>query len=488
MKKLIIQTAIIFLPLAVTSQTIISWEPEIIVSDGAVYGNVRPRITLNSEGYPVVVYGKSGPGTLHSSVWNGSAFSTPVPLLPASMSSYLSSWTGPDVASKGDTVIAVFKANPMETGHVYSVRSTDGGITYSDTIRVNTYSDGVTWLPSMDMDANGNPTVTFMMHDPSWMNPRYVVAPSNDQGLTYETEMDIAISIPEEACDCCPAEYVIKGNQEVLLFRNNDNNIRDIYAVYSDNSGLSFSDTENVDQLNWNITSCPSTGPHGVFNNDKLLSVYASRATGQYRVYISQTATTPSLAFENRTMMTAPTNVNGNQNYPRITGQNDTLVMVWQESETSNPEIFCSYTVAGNVTDLLANKEMVNSNTTGAQTNPDIVYKNGIAHLVYQDAATGSVIYRKGILGTADMAKLDKQEIILYPNPVIASEFFISKSTTRTIEEIKLTDALGKNVDFEIEDQITQIKISSKQLKEGIYFLSLNFSGDENKIIKLTIQ
>lgn len=470
------------------SQSIIYWEPEIVVSDGSVYGNVRPRIALNAAGDPVVVYGKGGAGTLHSSALNGSVFSTPIPLLPVSMSSYLASWTSADVASKGDTIVVVFKANPMETGHIYSVRSTDGGITYSDTIRVNTYSDGVTWLPSMDMDQNGNPTITYMLHDPSWMNPRYVITSSLDQGLTYETEMDIALAIPEEACDCCPAEYVINGDQQALLFRNNDNNIRDIYAVYSENAGVSFTATENVDQLNWSITSCPSTGPHGVFNNDKLLSVYASRATGQYRVYVSQTATTPALAFENRTMMTGPTNVNGNQNYPRIHGQNDTLVMAWQESETSNPEIFCSYTVAGNVTDLISNKAMVNSNTAGAQTNPDIVYKNGVAHLVYQDASTGSVIYRKGIFGTAALTYLEEQEITIYPNPVVSSEFFVSKSTDKEMKEIKLTDALGKQVAFEMEDQTTQIKISSDKLKSGIYFLSVNFSNGSDKIIKLTIQ
>ena len=74
---------------------------------------------------------------------------------------------------------------------------------------------------------------------------------SLNKGLSFENEMEITLNIPQEACDCCPAEYVISGNQHALLYRNNDANIRDIYAVYSDDDGANYSSYVNVNDLNW---------------------------------------------------------------------------------------------------------------------------------------------------------------------------------------------------------------------------------------------
>src|SRR5690606_14149915 len=120
-------------------------------------GSFRPRATLADGDIPVVIYGKSGSDNLFISRWNGSGFDAPIPVLPPGTSAYIADWTGPDIASKGDTVIAVFKLNPMESGNIYSVRSVDGGITFSDTIRVNSDETGNPWLPSMSIDQNGNP-------------------------------------------------------------------------------------------------------------------------------------------------------------------------------------------------------------------------------------------------------------------------------------------------------------------------------------------
>lgn len=472
MRKLITLTFLLSFSITVTAQSIIQWEPEISVADGSLYGNIRPRISLTADDIPVVLFGKGPTGLLYSARLNGSTFDTPVTLLPGIMESYLASWTGPDIASKGDTVIVVFKANPMDEGKVYSVRSTDGGLTFSDTIRVDNHDSGVAWMPSMDIDENGNPSVIYMAHDASWVHPRYAVAHSTDQGLTYQPEMDIAYSIPEEACDCCPAEYVINGNQHALLYRNNDLNIRDIFAVYSDDDGVTYPEFTNVDQLSWSITSCPSTGPHGLFNNSKLFTAYASRSTGSYRVYISESATSPTLTFENRTMMTPPANTNGTQNYPRISGQNDTLVMIWQESETGNPEIFSAFTTNGDPSEMLTSKALVNNSTSGSQSNPDIIYQNGKVHAVYQDALTGDVIYKRGNLGTLMLKENELSEIMAYPNPGSNGIFILNNYFES--EDLILTDAFGNECPFILQLQDSKTQLSILNVEKGIYFLKLN--------------
>ena len=419
--KLFIVFLFTFLSVVLWSQPIISWEEEIFVTQTNQFGNTRPRITLAANDVPVVIFGKTSTGLLYTARLNGSIFDTPVTLLPGTVSSYLTTWTSPDIASKGDTVIAVFKAMSMDLGKVYAVRSIDGGITFSDTIRVDNHDSGHAWMPSLDMDENGNPSIVYMAHDASMTNPRYNVVHSIDQGITYQPEMEIALSIPDEACDCCPAEYVIDGAQHALLYRNNDANIRDIYAVYSDDDGANYSSYTNVNNLNWTLSSCPSTGPHGIFNNGKLLTSSASAASGKYRAYLSETVTSPSLILQSQTMMTPPQNINGVQNYPRISGKNDTIVLIWQENSPSNNDIFSGITVSGSIQELVDSKAIVNDSTLGSQSNPDIIYANGKIHCVFQDAISGKVIYKRGILSMNSISQIPDQDIIVFPNPLSTS-------------------------------------------------------------------
>lgn len=401
-------------------QVVITWEDEIFVTQTTAFGNTRPRICITNQDIPLVVFGKATNGLLYAARLNGASFSVPVPLLPPNMSSYLTTWAGPDVASNGDTVVVVFKEQPMDLGKVYSVRSIDGGLTFSDTIRVDNHPLGIAWLPSLDMDENSNPSVVYMAHDANWANPRYNVVHSFDKGLSYQPEMEITLQIPDEACDCCPAEYVISENNHALLFRNNNANVRDIYAVYSDNDGLSYNSFTYVDALNWNINFCPSTGPHGIFNNESLVSVSASQASGKYRVYVSETSFSPTLNLQSQTMMLPPDNLNGAQNYPRITGKNDTIIMVWQESSPSNNDIYAALTLTGSSLELVSSKAVVNDSLQSAQTNPDIVYANGKIHCVFQDAATGRVIYKRGSVQSSGINELN-QSIKVFPNPVNSS-------------------------------------------------------------------
>ena len=474
--KLFIAFLFTFLSVVLWSQPIISWEEEIFVTQTNQFGNTRPRITLAANDVPVVIFGKTSTGLLYTARLNGSSFDTPVTLLPGTVSSYLTTWTGPDIASKGDTVIAVFKAMSMDLGKVYALRSIDGGITFSDTIRVDNHDSGHAWMPSLDMDENGNPSIVYMAHDASMTNPRYNVVHSIDQGITYQPEMEIALSIPDEACDCCPAEYVIDGAQHALLYRNNDVNIRDIYAVYSNDDGLTFPEYLNVSELDWFINSCPSTGPHGMFNNGKLITVSASRVSGAYRTYISETSTNPTLSFQSTTMMTPPVNVNGSQNYPRITGANDTIVLVWQEAETSNTEIYSAIITTGTISEILNSKALVNNSVQGAQTNPDIVYANGKVHCVFQDGNSSKVIYKRGIIGTLSASTLNSNPLSIYPNPSKIGVFYIN-SSIETLNNTSVTNAIGQKCAFKIVKDGTQSILILDKATKGEYFLSFEVNG-----------
>ena len=469
------------------AQSNIDWDPEIIVSDGLTYGNLRPRATLVDGDSPVVIYGKSGTENLFISKWNGSSFNPPISILPSGTSSYIADWTGPDIDSKGDTVIVVFKLEPMTTGHIYSVRSTDGGLSFSDTIRVNQFDSGIVWMPSMGMDASGNPVMAYMLHDNfSWANPRYIFANSIDAGQSYNSELEIVSSIPGEACDCCHSEVIIEAQKQTLLFRNNDNNIRDIYGVLSLDGGTSFPYESGVDNLGWSLMGCPSTGPDGVYTGDDLLIAYASAAEGKYRVYLSLASAASDLTFVSRTIMAPPALGNDTQNFPRISGVNDTIVMAWEEKEMGNKEIFCSLSIPGldPVTSLTSFKEKANATTSGTQTNPEVIYKNGIVHLFYSDNNSGSLIYRRGVVNVGLGVQEIFEKSLIFPNPSGNGKFKLSKNT-----EIKsIVSALGSAVPYTKKlHSDASLEIELTDPIKGVYFITYSYNSGTQRIAKLMV-
>lgn len=457
------------------AQDAIVWEPEITVSDGSIYGNFRPRATIVGN-TPVVIYGTTGFDNLFISRWNGAGFDTQL-AIPSGTSSYIAGWTGADIASKGDTVIAAFKLGPTDSGNVYVTRSTDGGVTFSDTIRANIYSGGNAWMPSLEVDENGNPVVSMMIHDGSWGNPRYALARSNDAGLTFNPIEEVASGIPGEACDCCPSEVAISGQKQVLLFRNNESNIRDIFGVLSLDGGTSYPFSANVDQTNWSISACPSTGMDGVFIGDDLYTAYASAAEGIYRVYLTKSDASTGLNFTERNQVVVPDPSNGTQNYPTISAVNDTVVMAWEERINFNKEIYYSVSVPGidPMIGLTSYKYQANDSTDGAQTNPEIIYKNGYVHLFYQDDYSGNLIYKRGQINvTAGLVSSNLLPSVIAPNP--SESDWVHISNCREVEAIYSVS--GQEVPFEFEEDSKGVLLRSSDLTTGIYLVhALNQSG-----------
>jgi hypothetical protein len=443
-------------------------------------------LTTNNE--PIVVFGKNG-GNLHVARWNGSGFGTPVAILPTGMLTYLATWTGPDIAAHGDTVIATFKALPFDEGKVYAVRSTDGGITFSDTIRVDDHETGRAWMPAINMDANGNPVINYMVFEGSGSDPRYMITHSSDAGLTYSPGFAASSVNSGETCDCCPAEVAIDGNRQALLYRNNITDTRDIYAAYSTDGGATFPTGENMEELFWHVTSCPSTGPHGQFFGDSLYIASASKVSGSYRIYIGSAEATTSLTFQHQVSPVPPVNTNGAQNYPRISGENDTIVLVWEEKETSNPDVFCAVTTDGTISGLTTYKARVNTVTSGIQTNPDVIYQDGFVHIVYQDAASGDVIYRKGTINS--VAGISEAALVhpdVYPNPSADGLFLVSGLPSENWS-CSVSDLSGKTVESSFQPVTGGLSVMiSPAAESGVYLLILKDASGSQHPVKLLLQ
>lgn len=457
----------------------IIWGNEVEIGNASNNGIVRPRLALTDDNRAMVIMTRIQNGQIYFTQEEiAGNFSTPIPLLPSSMQSYIANWTGPDMDAHGDTIVVVFKALPFEQGHIYSIRSIDGGLSFSDTIRVDNHLTYRAWMPSMAMDANGNPLITYMVHDANSSNPRYVYSRSTDGGQTYTNEQEIAAIVSGEACDCCPAEMVSSGNKQVLLFRNNESNIRDIYGVYSNDNGATFGSGDNIDETNWLINACPASGPHGTFIDSNLYSVYMSSASGTNTVYVSKSIANSTLAFQLRQELSTSTHA---QNYPRISSENDLMVAAWSESVSNNDEIYTAISLNENLGQFSLSNQQANNNSAGIQTNPDIRVKNGVIHLVYQDLGSQKVIYKKGQIGIIGLDESTSIADIIYPNPIsVGQEIILPEDQIKSI--FSLVDMSGKEVHV---FNNSEGKLCIPAIEKGVYLLH---SEKSVKTYRLIIQ
>lgn len=456
----------VFSSLLTYAQPNIVWESEIAVADGDVYGFTRPRMEVREDGQVFVLLAKNGGGQLAVARGDGHTFNEPVIVTPEGVQTYLANWTGPDMSVHGDTVIVVFKAMPFDSGKIYAVRSTDGGLSFSDTLRVDSHEDGMAWMPSMDMDDAGNPIVTYMVHESDYSHPRYVYVSSNNGGESYNAQQDIAFNVQEEACDCCPAELAASGNRRVLTYRNNDANVRDIFAVYSDDGGQSFPHIANIDQFNWFLQSCPSTGPHPVIDDTTLYTAFASDGSGDYRSYVSVSSLNQGI--EQLELYPLPFNTsdpNSVQNFPRISKQGDLFVAAWGESENNDNNVFTTFSESGDLNDLMNNKQIVNEQIVGYQHNPDIRIANGWIHIVWQDVQNKTVFYKKGGIGFAGMDGASQNKLSVYPNPAKSQGVI---HVNHNLDEVFLSNLNGRVIPL---SQSKNGKLDLPILAPGLYLL-----------------
>jgi hypothetical protein len=382
--------------ITVFAQPAITWNAPVIVASG--YSNVYPRLSLTTGNAPLVTWENNPANKIYSSKWNGSAFTAPITLTPPGVTPFIATWSGAEIAASGDTAYVVFFTEPVMDAKIYMVRSLDGGLSFGDTVRVDVPgTTNIPAFPGVAISAGGHPVVHYMLTDSAMMDAEYVTRKSVNGGNSFMSPASPSSAAPGFVCDCCPASMAISGNHHVLLYRNDDNNIRDIWASFSSDASLTFPNSAETDHTNWNISSCPSSGPSGVISGDSLFSVWMSDATGDARIYLGTTNIHDQDVGLNRQLYPTGTST---QNYPVIAGNGDTLGVVWQGYNGSFQEVLFTSSVTG-ASGLGVRVDTLTKAFTGHQSRPDIAFADGTFHIVYSDANGSNVKYLSGSISNA---------------------------------------------------------------------------------------
>ncbi len=127
--RIIIILLFLFLHVAARSQDSVYWYDPIPVAD-KTYGNLHPRVALDQNGNPLVLWGDSY-GKAYLARWAGKEFADPLQVNAPGTHVFAESWAGPEMQSRGDTIYVVYKNLPEESAHICIKHSYDGGKNFS---------------------------------------------------------------------------------------------------------------------------------------------------------------------------------------------------------------------------------------------------------------------------------------------------------------------------------------------------------------------
>ena len=350
-----------------------------ILSSGPSEGYERPRVVITANNSPFVIWSKSSsPKAIKARKWNGTSFDNAFDLVSADL--IPTGFIGPEIAAKGDTVYLIFESLIHSNHVIYLKRSFDGGLTFSDTIRVSGNSNtNYFFMPNVAVMEDGNPVISYMASDSTGY--KQIVRASLDFGNTFSAEADVSALAPGEPCDCCQSTLVTNGDNVYLLFRNDDVNVRNSYIAKSTDDGLTFTSTQDLDDINWVINACPISSAVGAVLNDSIMVVRRNGGSGINELYKSN-VNKDDLQKSYFTQLES----SGSpfQDKVEITTDLNYFVSVWEESRNGIKESF--YNVMGSDGKSLCNGVISDTATVGHKLKPDIAYGGPYAE-------TFSVVY-----------------------------------------------------------------------------------------------
>ena len=154
----------LLLPVFCFGQYLIPSTPYII-SSGSDEGYERPRVVITANNSPFVIWSKpSTPKAIKARKWNGTSFDNAFDLVNADLMP--TGFIGPEIAAKGDTLYLVFESLLHNNHVIYLKGSFDGGLTFSDTIRVSGNSNtSYFFMPNVAVMEDGSPVISYMVSD-----------------------------------------------------------------------------------------------------------------------------------------------------------------------------------------------------------------------------------------------------------------------------------------------------------------------------------
>jgi len=461
--RILLLTSFLLLNICCRAQNGIIWYDPIPVAD-KTYGNLHPRVSLDQNNKPMVLWGDQN-GRVFFANWSGKEFAEPVRINPPGKQAFTEPWAGPEIASRGDTLYVVYKETPEENNHIYIRHSYDGGKHFSIETQVDDSDGLVSRFPTVAIDPYGHPLVSYMKYDSGYVNPRHVVAKSKDLGESFAGEAVVYDYSGGKISDCCPATVVESGNATVILYRDNFNEYRNIWAGISKNRAISFDKGLQIDHTDWFSKACPANPPHGTIISDTLYAVFTSGTGDSSLIFLSKASLT-SLA-DTFVPLTGKFPGLTSQNFPRIANYGNATAIAWIQSIGVNMQACLTFT---------------NEITTGFQPKYDVVARGifesldvtlggGHIYVVYQDDSSGNIMCRIGAYEETATNKLLAENTTVYLQRAANGKYFTV--SLPDLSYCMMVDVEGKEFEMDMKCKKNSCKINTEDLDPGLYVVRL---------------
>lgn len=366
---------------------------------------------------------------------------------------------GPAIASYGEIVYVAYILDSSPKQIAFQ-RSVDGGLTFTESLTA--YDLGSELAEGIDVLVlpDGNPVIAFIHYEAGWVNARQVVMRSYDVGETF-TDL---ISIDNTPCECCTPSLIAGENTYGVSYRDNDANIRTFKVRVSTNETADFTGALETDLTNWEVSVCPASSSDGFIVGDTLYSTWMSKPGSLTEVYMSRANLDEEVVID---WSVVDSEIDyGSQNHPKMDGDSETQVVVWEEYREAKKDIYGVviqngvYGPSFSVTegDSVENKE-----------NVDMMFdkESNIFHLVYRNKGENAVVYRTMSPSSLSVDEFDSNLVSLYPNP--------------TVNEIRFDQEFDEETNYVIYNTLgeTILKgkyrgvISVELLQQGNYFVEV---------------
>lgn len=375
------------------AQTSINWEDAAAIAPSE-FGYTNLRMVLNSEGFPVVLHGKSGAdGGLYCTRWNGTEFENPV-AITSETGLFINDAEGPRMAVTGDRIAVTYQLSGQWDDGGRIVLSEDGGVTWGDPIPVASEATVDHFMPVPAFDAEMQP----------WVTVKWGPAPVLEGALFWEAENG-GFSVPvnagepldgEAVCECCASMPFSHEGRNYDVVRNNNDNIRDFWVVRTDASG-NWSEALDIDPTDWNINSCPASEAETcILGDGTLMAVFMSAGEGGSRVYWSTADLDGWNLLASDRIQPGSTVV---ENNPSVHADQQHSVVAWERNSGGYDVVVATGSnTAAAPGQWASSSSVVTEEWSGHSRRPVVrIYENTV-HLVYQRPQDGTVHYRRGTI------------------------------------------------------------------------------------------
>lgn len=237
-------------------------EPLVLARGEAPEHPQQPQLAVDAHGGIHLVFGIDDSIRYCRSDDGGKSFSAAVSL-PSVYDMSLGKRRGPRIAvsEKSICVTAIGgKQGKGRDGDVLALRSTDGGRTWSEPVRVNDMIDSAReGLHAMSAGPSGELCCVWL--DLRNQRTEIMGSVSHDGGATWTKNVLVYRSPDKSVCECCHPS-VAHDNQNAIhvMWRNSVAGARDMYRAASMDGGKSFGKATKLGNGTWPLNACPMDG------------------------------------------------------------------------------------------------------------------------------------------------------------------------------------------------------------------------------------